>query len=100
MANETVLRRYEGNPIIVPAQVPRANSIFNSAVIPFGDGYVGVFRVDEICRTMSLHVGGAAMGWSGISRPTASTWYATIRRSQPTEWATTRGSPRSMAPTT
>jgi len=57
MANETVLKRYEGNPIIVPGQVPRANSIFNSAVIPFRDGYVGVFRVDEICRTMSLHVG-------------------------------------------
>ena len=57
MANETVFRRYEGNPIIVPSQVPRANSIFNSAVIPYGHGYVGVFRVDEICRSMTLHVG-------------------------------------------
>ena len=47
MANETVLKRYEGNPIIVPDQVEGANSIFNSAVVPFEGAYAGVFRVDE-----------------------------------------------------
>lgn len=57
MANETVLKRYEGNPIIVPEQVPGANSIFNSAVVPFEGKYAGVFRVDEQDRTMALHPG-------------------------------------------
>jgi beta-1,4-mannooligosaccharide/beta-1,4-mannosyl-N-acetylglucosamine phosphorylase len=45
------------NPIIHPRQVPCANSIFNSAVIPFRDGYAGVFRVDDRCRNMRLHRG-------------------------------------------
>ena len=27
--------------------LPRSNSIFNSAVVPFRDGYAGVFRVDD-----------------------------------------------------
>ena len=35
MANETIITRYEKNPIIVPSQVPNANTIFNSAVVPF-----------------------------------------------------------------
>lgn len=57
MSNKTVFRRYEGNPIITPESLPEANSIFNSAVIPFGDGYVGVFRVDTISIASELHVG-------------------------------------------
>ena len=69
MANETVFRRYEHNPIIVPDQVPRANSIFNSAVIRYADGYVGVFRVDEIDRSMTLHVGWSKDGLSWDIEP-------------------------------
>ena len=57
MANETVLKRYEGNPIIRPEQIEGVNSIFNSAVVPFGDGYAGVFRCDETDREMTLHAG-------------------------------------------
>jgi len=57
MANETVFRRYEGNPIITPEAVPTANSIFNSAVLPFEDRYVGIFRVDTQEMRMELHVG-------------------------------------------
>jgi beta-1,4-mannooligosaccharide/beta-1,4-mannosyl-N-acetylglucosamine phosphorylase len=57
MANETVFTRYQGNPIITPAAVPGANSIFNSAVVPFGDRYAGVFRVDMDDGTPELHVG-------------------------------------------
>ena len=37
--------------------IPRANSIFNSAVVPFGDGFAGVFRVDDTRRVMNLHAG-------------------------------------------
>ena len=57
MANETVFRRYEHNPIVTAAAVPRANSIHNSAVVKFGKGYAGIFRVDEVDLSYSLHVG-------------------------------------------
>lgn len=57
MANETVFRRYSGNPIITATAVPRANSIHNSAIVPFGDGYAGIFRVDEQDMSFTLHVG-------------------------------------------
>ena len=57
MANETVFKRYKGNPIITAEAVPRANSIHNSAVVPFEDGYAGVFRVDEIDLNFTLHMG-------------------------------------------
>ncbi len=52
-----VLWRSSHNPIITRDQVPRANSIFNSAVVPFGDGYAGVFRVDDRGRVMNVHAG-------------------------------------------
>ena len=57
MANETVFKRYKGNPIITSKAVPRANSIHNSAIVPFGKEYAGVFRVDEIDFNFTMHVG-------------------------------------------
>lgn len=62
MANETVFKRYEGNPIITAADVPRANSIHNSAIVPYGDGYRGVFRVDEIDMNFTMHLGKSTDG--------------------------------------
>jgi len=57
MANEIVFKRYKGNPIITAKATPRANSIHNSAVVSFGKGYAGVFRVDEKDLHFTLHVG-------------------------------------------
>ncbi|MDD5073181.1 MAG: glycoside hydrolase family 130 protein [Candidatus Omnitrophica bacterium] len=57
MANETVFKRYRGNPIITAKAVPRANSIHNSAIVRFGDEYRGIFRVDEIDLNYTLHLG-------------------------------------------
>jgi len=57
MANETVFKRYKGNPIITAKAVPRANSIHNSAIVPYKDGYAGIFRVDEIDLSFTMHVG-------------------------------------------
>lgn len=76
MANETVFTRYEGNPIITPDQVPGANSIFNSAVIEFGDGYVGVFRIDGIDGHMDLHLGQSKDGikWDIDPKPVRFPW--------------------------
>jgi beta-1,4-mannooligosaccharide/beta-1,4-mannosyl-N-acetylglucosamine phosphorylase len=49
--------RSQRNPIITRAAVPTANSIFNSAVVPFKDGFAGVFRCDDTARVMQLHAG-------------------------------------------
>ncbi len=62
MANETVFKRYKGNPIITAKAVPRANSIHNSAIVKFGKGYAGIFRIDEIDFNFTMHVGFSADG--------------------------------------
>lgn len=49
--------RYSQNPVIGRNHIPCSNSIFNSAVVTFGDGYAGVFRCDDKNRRMRLHVG-------------------------------------------
>lgn len=55
--NQPLLKRYPGNPIIHRNAIPVANSVLNSAVIPYGDEYRGVFRVDHIDREMYVHAG-------------------------------------------
>ncbi|MHC4252407.1 MAG: glycoside hydrolase family 130 protein [Planctomycetota bacterium] len=52
-----VLWRYSGNPVIPRDLIPSSNSIFNSAVVPFEDGFAGVFRCDNRARRMELHAG-------------------------------------------
>ena len=49
--------RYTENPVITRAAVKDANSIFNAAVIPFRDGFAGVFRVDDVTRSQYLVLG-------------------------------------------
>ena len=49
--------RYSGNPIITRDNLFFANSIFNSAVVPFGDGFAGVFRVDDRTRDQIIVTG-------------------------------------------
>jgi len=57
MANEKIFKRYVGNPIVTAKAVPRANSIHNSAIVPFNDGFIGVFRVDKVDMNFTLHLG-------------------------------------------
>ena len=54
--NEPVWR-YSENPIIERHHFFKANSIFNSAVVPFEDGFAGVFRCDDKAVRMNLFVG-------------------------------------------
>lgn len=49
--------RYSANPIIKRDAIPSSNSIFNSAVVPFGDGFAGVFRCDSKCVSMDIFAG-------------------------------------------
>lgn len=59
---DEVIWRSAKNPIITRSAVPKANSIFNSAVVPFKDGFAGVFRCDDNARTMQIHAGKSSDG--------------------------------------
>lgn len=56
-SSDAVVWRSSQNPIIPHDLIPTSNSIFNSAVVPYGDGFAGVFRVDDTRRAMQLHAG-------------------------------------------
>ena len=57
-----VVWRSTRNPIIPRDLISCANSIFNSAVVPFEGGFAGVFRVDPRTRKMQLHRGRSVDG--------------------------------------
>lgn len=59
-----VIWRSSRNPVIPRDVIPSSNSVFNSAVVPFEDGFAGVFRCDNKARRMQLHVGRSADGVS------------------------------------
>ena len=71
--SSAVLWRSSRNPIIPRDAVPRSNSIFNSAVVTYGDGFAGVFRVDDTRRTMNVHSGRSRDGihWEIAHEPIA-----------------------------
>ena len=52
-----VMWRYSNNPIIGRYHIPSSNSIFNSAVVPFEDGFAGVFRCDNKAVQMNIFAG-------------------------------------------
>lgn len=52
-----ILWRSQRNPIIPRDLIPSSNSIFNSAVVPYQDGFAGVFRCDDKRRVMQMHRG-------------------------------------------
>ncbi|HQO09414.1 MAG TPA: glycoside hydrolase family 130 protein [Clostridiales bacterium] len=49
--------RYTKNPVIERDQLKTSNSIFNSAAVPYKDGFAGVFRCDNRARQMRIHAG-------------------------------------------
>lgn len=55
--SSAVCWRYSANPVIPRDLIPGANSIFNSAVVPYGGKFAGVFRCDDTSRQMQLHIG-------------------------------------------
>ena len=52
-----VMWRYSQNPVIGRYHIPSSNSIFNSAVVPFKDGFAGVFRCDNKAVKMNIFTG-------------------------------------------
>lgn len=54
-ACQDVIWRSSKNPIIPRDSIPSANSIFNSAVVPYQGEFAGVFRCDDRSRRMVIH---------------------------------------------
>lgn len=52
--------RYSANPAIGWNPIPSGARAYNSAVVPYGDGFVGVFRVDGKHGRAGLHFGRSA----------------------------------------
>ncbi len=49
--------RFSMNPVIKRNHTKNSNSIFNSAVVAFEDGYAGIFRCDSKSISMDIFVG-------------------------------------------
>ena len=49
--------RYSENPIINRNPLPNVARIFNSAVMPYGDGYIGVFRGEQRNGVPHIYLG-------------------------------------------
>jgi beta-1,4-mannooligosaccharide/beta-1,4-mannosyl-N-acetylglucosamine phosphorylase len=64
-----VVWRSASNPIIPRDIIPTSNSVFNSAVVPYGDGFAGVFRCDDKRRVMQMLSGKSADGINWTLRP-------------------------------
>jgi len=54
---DEIVWRYSENPIVKRNQIPTSNSIFNSAVVAFKDGFAGVFRCDNKAVQMNIYAG-------------------------------------------
>jgi len=54
--------RHSGNPIIDRNPTKRSSRIFNSALVPYGDGFIGVFRADHRDGMQYIHVGSSKDG--------------------------------------
>ncbi len=52
-----VVWRFSGNPVIGRNPMPGIQGIYNSAVVPFRDEFVGVFRSESKNRMPFLHLG-------------------------------------------
>lgn len=52
-----IIWRHSKNPIIKRNPIPCANRIYNSAIVPFNNEFVGVFRVDYNTGIPHLHFG-------------------------------------------
>ena len=60
-----VIWRHDGNPIINWNPTKKSARIFNSAVLPYEDGFIGVFRADHKNGRPQLHLGRStdALNW-------------------------------------
>ncbi|MCL6460128.1 MAG: glycoside hydrolase family 130 protein [Gorillibacterium sp.] len=55
--DSSIVWRHEGNPIINWNPTPKAARIYNSAVLPYEDGFIGIFRADHKNGRAHIHMG-------------------------------------------
>src|SRR6056300_1442101 len=55
--SKDIVWRYSQNPIIQRNAIPTSNSVFNSAVVPYKEGFAGVFRCDNKAVQMNIFAG-------------------------------------------
>lgn len=69
--SKEIMWRYDKNPVINRYDIPSSNSIFNSAVVPFKDGFAGVFRCDNRRVQMNIFAGFSddGLNWRINSEP-------------------------------
>ena len=60
-----VIWRHDTNPVIDWNPTKNTARIFNSAVVPYGDGFIGIFRADHRNGKPQLHLGHSkdALSW-------------------------------------
>jgi beta-1,4-mannooligosaccharide/beta-1,4-mannosyl-N-acetylglucosamine phosphorylase len=58
-----VLWRYSKNPVIGKKAIKDSSRIFNSAILPYKNGFVGVFRADHRNGYPNLHLGRSKDGF-------------------------------------
>ena len=52
-----VMWRFDQNPIMGPREIPCALGVYNSGLLPYEGGFIGVFRVDHMDTVPFLHLG-------------------------------------------
>lgn len=67
--NPDVVWRYDANPVIGRRPLPRVTGIYNSAVVPWQGGFIGVFRTEGMDRLPHLHVGRSPDGFKFTFEP-------------------------------
>lgn len=60
--HDVIIWRHQGNPIINRNPNPTLSSVYNSAVVPWEDGFVGVFRAEDRSLITRLHRGSSPDG--------------------------------------
>lgn len=80
-----IMWRYSGNPVLDWNPIPKAARVFNSAVAPFGEEFVGIFRADQ--------KNGRATLFSGKSKD-AINWEL---GPNPIEWVDENGNPNATS---
>ena len=82
-----VLWRYSRNPILDWNPIPKAARIFNSAVLPYREGFVGVFRADQRNGRATLFCGRSRNGLAWEIGPDPIRWVNEAGEPSPTSYA-------------
>ena len=64
--------RYRENPVIGRNPAKEVARIFNSAVMPYQDGFIGVFRGEQTNGIPYIYMGRSSVSYTHLTLPTTS----------------------------